>query len=405
VKDARARADVEALRARGLDPATAEAAALFAAFESDPALGAAVSEALGDRATPESAALLRRIEGSAEARKDKELRRAVRRALYRLAQKGIVPPAEPPESPRLATAAPARATDAEGFLSPLDSQGDRLLWIVKPRPGGVWHSSVVVNEPGGLKESVLAETTRKAIRTLRGELAKRHGVRMVEVDARYVDWIASEGFERARAAGSLSASAASHPSLRLQLFLDAPAPAPSPIRTLISADEVRGDAALLRDAASLFEADLRLWFLPARDFETYLARVRGMRDSPIVLDRHQQRGQLEEILVAAITEIFGGERKASWIRRLEEMSWVLAKGGRRDPARALFASALALEASESGGREIPFFETLVRRTFGLFLMEEAEREEEQKSSSVLVTPDDVRAEQRARGRPGPKIRG
>ena len=403
MKDARARADLEALRSRGLDPATASAAELFAAYEADSALGAAVSEALGDRAEPASAAMLRRIEGAAEARKDKDLRRAARRALYRLAQKGIAPPAEP--QPPATAAAPARAIDAEGFLSPLDSQGDRLLWIVKPRPGGVWHSSVVVNEPGGLKESVLAETTRKAIRTLRDELAKRHGVRMVEVDARYVDWIASEGFERARAAGSLSASAASHPSLRLQLFLDPPAPAPSPIRALVSAQEVRGDATLLRDAASLFEADLRLWFLPARDVETYLARVRAMRDSPIVLDRHQQRDRLEEIAVAAITEIFGGERKASWIRRLEEMSYVLAKGGRRDPARALFASALALEASESGGREIPFFETLVRRTFGLFLMEEAKRDEEQKSSSVLVTPDDLRAELRARGQAGTGPKG
>lgn len=396
MKDARSRAGLAALRSRGLDPATAAPAELFAAFESDPSLGVVVADLLGEQPQAASAELLRRIEIAAGSGKDKDLRRAARRALYRLARKGIVPAENPQHAPPPSAAPRPRTTDAEGFLSPLDPQGDRLLWIVKPRPGGVWHSSVVVNEPGGLKESVLAETTRKAIRTLRDELAKRHGVRMVEVDARYVDWIASEGFERARAADSLSGSAASYPALRLQLFADPPAPAPSPIRSLLAADEVRGDATLLREATALFETDLRFWFLPAREFETYLERVRAMRDSPIVLDRHQQRDRLEEIAVAAIAEIFGGERRASWVRRLEEMAYVLAKGGRSDAARALFASALALEASEDGGREIPFFETLVRRTFGLFLMEQAEREQEQKSSSLLVTPDDLRAERRAR---------
>jgi hypothetical protein len=41
----------------------------------------------------------------------------------------------------------------------------------------------------------------------------------------------------------------------------------------------------------------------------------------------------------------------------------------------------------------------VRRSFGVFFSREAEREREEKAGSVLVTPDDIRAEQaRARSR-------
>ena len=60
------------------------------------------------------------------------------------------------------------------------------------------------------------------------------------------------------------------------------------------------------------------------------------------------------------------------------------------------AEALAARGS---GRGIPFCEALMRGSFGAFFAREAEREKEDKAGSVLVTPDDIRAEQaRARSR-------
>ena len=55
----------------------------------------------------------------------------------------------------------AAALGCADFDTPIDPSGDRLFWIIKPKAGGgIWHMSTVVNEPGGLRESVLAETTR-----------------------------------------------------------------------------------------------------------------------------------------------------------------------------------------------------------------------------------------------------
>jgi hypothetical protein len=357
-------------------------------------------ELLGEQATEESAAELRRLEASPLAKSDKTLKRAIRRALYRLAQRGVAS-ARTESAPATPAAPLQHSTDAEGFVSPIDPSGDRLFWIVKPKSGGgIWHMSTVVNEPGGLRESVLAETTRKGLRTLRDELGKRHGLRMVEVDARYVDWITSEGFERAqKRPEGVPESAKGFAAQRLQLFPFTATPAVSPIESVFDAAETRADASLLAKAVQLFETDLRFWLMPPTEIAAAMERVKAMRDSPIVLDRLQQQSRIEEIAQDAVVEAFAGDRQASWRRRLEEMALVLAKLGKREEGRALYATALALAASENGGHGIPFCETLVRRTLSLFFMEEAKKEEERQSDSVLVTPDQLRAEQ-ARAKAG-----
>ena len=208
---------------------------------------------LAKQATEESAAELHRLEASEIAKSDKALKKEIRRALYRLAQRGVAGARS--ETPVQPAPAPVHATtEAEGFVSPIDPSGDRLFWIIKPKAGGgIWHMSTVVNEPGGLRESVLAETTRKGLRTLRDDLGKRHGLRMVEVDARYVDWITSEGFERAQQRPEgVPESAKGFAAQRLQLFPFPAALAPSPIEGVFDAGETRADSALIAKAVELF---------------------------------------------------------------------------------------------------------------------------------------------------------
>jgi len=215
-RESRLRHGLDALKRLGVPAEAATVEALANALEAGPETALAVADLCGGIASEASAALLRRIEDGA--RQDKLLRREARRALYRLKQKGVVA-AEPARAAEAEARPALSGPEAEGFLSAGDPLGDRLFWILKPRSGGgLFHLSTVVNEPGGLKEAVLAEVNRKGMRALREELQSRHGLRMVEVDWRYCDAIASEGYERARSRGQVAESAAHYPQLRLQLF-------------------------------------------------------------------------------------------------------------------------------------------------------------------------------------------
>jgi hypothetical protein len=391
-REARLRRAVEALRHLGIAADGASVAELEGALGSDRETALAVAERCGAIPSVESASLLARIEHDAS--QDKLLRREARRSLYRLKQKGIEPApqafAQAP-SPRPALGVP----EAEGFLSMSDATGDRLVWILKPRSGGgLLHLSAVVNEPAGLKEAVLAEVNRKGIRGLREELRARHGVRMVDVDWRYPDWIAAEGYERARLRGVTAESVTRYPQLRLQLSGTSAKPFTALLRP------VTGDfgAHLAGSESILEEPEMHHWILPEEAIGPYLGRYREIRDSPIVLDRASQLARLEEIIAGALSELFTGQGAASWRRRLDEGALFLDATGRREAAERA-AAVVAEIGRRDTGRGIPFCEALVRRTFGLFFAQEAEREREEKASSVLVTPDDIRAEQaHARGR-------
>ena len=390
-RDSRLQSGLDRLTELGLSPSRATVAELERARDTDPTAALAIADVLGGIVSPESAELLLRIEATAT--RDKPLRREARRSLYRLKQKGVAF-AERSSAPE---PRPARASlsgpEAEGYLSISDPFGDRLLWIVKPRPGGgLFHLSTVVNEPAGLKEAVLAEVSRKALRSLRQELAARHGLRLVEVDWRYCDWTSFEGYERARARGSAEPSVGRYPQLRLQVFTT-PARA-SMLPALSGATE-----ALAESAAILEEHELQSWFVAEDALTEYLTRYHEVRDSRIVLDRAAQLSRVEEIVEAAIEGVFGAEHGAAWQRRLEEAAHFFAGTARPQAAARTAAVARALSEQRSG-KGIPFCEQLVRRTFGSLFASEAEREREEKAFSVLVTPDDIRAAQ-ARARSAP----
>ncbi|MBI2962717.1 MAG: hypothetical protein HYY35_03095 [Deltaproteobacteria bacterium] len=394
-KEPRLRRSHDALERLGIAAEGATVETLTRALEADAETTLAVAERLGGLASEDGARLLARL--AAAAGEDKLLRREVRRSLYRLKQRGV----EIAEPAAETAPAPARAAPgAEGFLSFGDPAGDRLLWVLKPRAGGgLLHFSTVVNEPAGLKEAVLAEVNRKSVRALR-ELEKRHGLRLVEVDARYCDWIAAEGYERARARGDVSASAARYPQLRLQLFAAPAAPAALP-EPSVAVDA----AASLSSSAALFEEEeLRHWVVPEAALAAHLERYREIRNSPLVLDRASQMTRIEEIVAGAVEGVFAAERAASWQRRLEETAYLFAHTARPEAAQRAAAVAAAI-AERRSGRGIPFCEELVRRSFGLFFAQEAEREREERASSVLVTPDDLRAAQARARSAGPPRRG
>src|SRR5262245_8898994 len=110
-RESRLRHGLEVLARLRVPAEGATVAALTEALAADAGAALAVADLLGAIATPESAALLARIEEGAH--QDKLLRREARRSLYRLKQRGVATPQE--------AAAPARPVlagpEAEGLLS------------------------------------------------------------------------------------------------------------------------------------------------------------------------------------------------------------------------------------------------------------------------------------------------
>jgi hypothetical protein len=367
-----------------------EPAARYAAWIGrDPAGDLAIAHRLGTVADEESTHLLRRIE---EESSDKEVRKEARRSLYRLEQRGIhIPPPKPAPAPSL-------AAPIEGYLSPVDGQGDQLVWLVKPRTGGVAHFFALINDPEGLRHVGLSFITRKQLKSLQTDLAKQHELEFVQADWRYCDFLIDRAFRWAR---SHNARMSGDYVAERGQFLKEPPPEDMPplILSQLDPDKVRADVNLLAHSDELLEEkELRTWRLSEEGSRPYLAELEGIRDSPLVLSEVQQGERLRICVERAVVEVFDGEQRDSYVRRLEQMAHFLMSSGREDRARQALAVSLALRESNRGGTGIPFCEALIRKSLTLWDSVAKQQERERQQGSLVVTPRQFAAEQQSRRR-------
>jgi hypothetical protein len=253
----------------------------------------------------------------------------------------------------------------------------------------------VINDPDGLREITLAETTRKALRAAQDELARKHELRLVEADWRYCDHLIDRAFRWA--------TEKNHPvsgdyrGLRAQLIREPSTEMPPPIFAQLDVEAVRADARLLTESDKLLEEkEFRTWFFAPETLKPYIDEVQRIKDSPLVLPPSQQQERFRSIVDGAIEELFGGDRQPSWVRRFEEMAYFLHATRRVDQAKRALAAALALEASTRGGRGILVCEQLVSTSLAAFLQMEQQREEEEVRSSLVLTPQQVAREAQRR---------
>ncbi len=369
-----------ALRDAGVADDVHDTATLLATTGRAPALDLAVVERLAETADEPHAIALRDLAAAAESRGWKAVVKDARRALYRLSQRGVVPPPAPAEAP----ARPRWSVPGfEGWVSGIDGRGDRLVWIARSQPvGGLLVMTAIVNEPAGLRDVTLAELPRKSLRRMHDDLRTRHHVQMVEADGAYCDALVAQGYERARAAGRAE-TVGRYPTLRSRMTMQDPAALDPPLIVRVAGPLARDPAALADGARLLDEIEFVTWTLDRATLAPHLVAIAAARESPIVLSRPQQEERVQAALLDARRTLFGGEQAAIYRRRLEEMAYVLHATRRPELARAAAATAAALG---DGDENTPFFTELLRRSVGGVLAEDEAKAREEAEGSVLVRP-------------------
>src|SRR5262249_38212165 len=156
------------LRDLGFDPEAAPDQAIAKLRSLRAAAGeGAIAQALGGIATAEAAAMLAEMEAGASG----AARRGIRRAVFRSRQKGVL-------APEQATPATPSAVESEtgltALLSPADTEGASIAWLIKARAGGglkrLWG---LVSETEGLLGVQIETISRKDLRKEQTQLEQR----------------------------------------------------------------------------------------------------------------------------------------------------------------------------------------------------------------------------------------
>lgn len=381
--------DAGRIAEKGLDPNDPSAAleTLAATWGENPDLEVWAVERVADGEDPQVGARLSQLEARTEA---KAVRRAIKRSLYKLTQRGLWHAPDTPAPPSARELLGGEDSDApQGWLSPIDPTGTRLVWMSRKIPGGVASLSAVVNEDHGIREFHSGKTNRKALREAHKEIAERSGIPLTEAPW---EWVyetlkrAHDKTERGR-----------HPDASRVLKTMSPEAPENPqpaVDSRLDRSEVAEDETALSSSAELLgEPEVGPWLLPLPWMQETLEKLGDADSSLVVVSPAAKEERMREAFDGAVDELLHEEaRRVRFADRLEESAFLLSARGADAHARSALAAAIATRDGKPIS-EIPVLAEITRRSLALGLRARESKQQEEEQSSLVVTPQQAMAEQ------------
>ena len=378
------RSGLDTLRREGLETESPDAALvepLLQRFGSDPDVSLAVVHVLGRIRDDASVAALGGLEERAGS---KEVRREVRRSLFRLAQGGVAS-AEPRESEARGSEPNfSLAPEIEGYLSSVVNAGDRLVVLARPEPGGgLLTLDAALNDRLGLQRLGDFVVLRKGLRGMMESVKARNQASVTPVPWEYADWLMHDAYHRT---GDMSGEGvADYPMVRSRLSPVRAAHPAHPVFDRMDADAMGFPAPSEVSERLLEDPELRTWFVDKDLMDPWVARVEDTEQSRIVLNPAQQQERFRGIVREAVEGIFlDPDLALVFEHRLEDAALHMHAAGREDHAKAILALALAIRRGDLGSLGAPLLEALVVRSLGIRKAEEGEAVEEE--PSLVIKP-------------------
>jgi hypothetical protein len=297
------------------------------------------------------------------------VRRAAKRALYRLAQQGVAAPAKAPRRP-VVERQPERAVRA--WLSGIDGTGSRAVWVLfEAGFGGTALASLIVNDTAGILDVAGGEITRKRLEEELKSLRASQKLPWVEVaPARALAAVAD--------ALALHATLGTAPPAAFERWRPVFEAASSPVDLRrggvgghLGAPHVQHEAhagnepidpALQHRTGELLQLpELASWFLDPEAVQADALALLEARESRLVVS-DQIKAEREQAIVTAIVEReLPAAARRRWARRLDEMAFVFEATGRAEPAALARAAAAALADPTRDVARQPFALGLAQR--------------------------------------------
>jgi hypothetical protein len=341
---------------------------------------AQVADALATLAHPGAARLLVRMLAFAGSKK---LAKTIKRSLYRLKGRGIAVEEMPRDQGESVFRAP-RAEPSKGFGSGIDTLGERFLLLALPRPGRGW--AVIqtgVSDTLGLVNFVGDEMTRKGFREVMNELRDKFPFPVVDMEPSYVGFLIAQAYQlTVQREVPLPRDYVHFKADIDSVKKEYEKPA---AYSYLRIDEITEADRYLRRAGDLLKADVFSdWIIETDQIQPYADAVREAEESKLILNALQKEARIQEVYQKALSELFSGERRVLYERRLAEMADVLFKLGREEEARMSLAAAMDLEKPMNPFQPNPFLLQLVITSILRRLKDAYEKKV--KEGSLIVKP-------------------
>ena len=346
----------------------------------DPTFDGHLAESLTTLSDAKTAKILQRM---LKISKEKKVQKMIKRSLYRMKSKGISIE-ETPLNKEASILRPLQAEPPKGFGGGFDFLGQRFLLLVVPHAGRGWTvMQGVISDTEGLIDFSGEEMTRKGFKEFFEGVQAKSPFPLVEMEASYVGFLFLQAYQHSlEKKGTLPQAYLRSKSEIEGIKKDYERPL---IYSFLQADAIADDERMLRRGGDLLKADLfNSWKIAEDSIRPYADEVWEAEESKVVLNQTQKEARFQGVYQKALSELFSGERRLLYKRRLEEMAYLLYKLGREEEARISLAVAIDLEKPLNLIQPNPFLFQLVTQSIFSLLAEVYEKRA--KEPSLIVKP-------------------
>lgn len=350
-----------------------------------PELARAISERLPGT-DQEEAQILLSIKDSF---REKEVQKAVKKALFKMKRRGFPIPQHQNQKAPLLKIKRHKRLEAEAYLSPIDGNGSRGIFIAAYRiPKGVDMGIGAVNTHTGIDYFIYGRYSRKKSRDIKSSFFDRAG-KAVETSLSHAATILETAHKKNEK--DLGEGAREHLGFRPWLLKNTSLLDRPPIYDLIPPRDTSGDFLADSRIEELLGHDLLAsWIIRPEKIEPVLNEISGAETSPIILSEAQITDRIEKIKEKAIQEIYPESKRLSLKDDLEEMSYVFFKLGEKGHARVCLAAASTMSEKDSPLRTNKFLKAYIERSITHYInimgKNTSRKAEEGNSFLSIITP-------------------
>jgi len=296
----------------------------------------------------------------------KEIRKIIKKAIHKLKQKGIDVGFLPEEVKQDAVFKKIELPEARSFISSLDPEGYRLVFMVKPvtaYENKIFN--ILMRDVDGIHEIEVLTAMRKDSRQFIQKLLHDKKTDFLEVPPDDAVFLVEEACSEMEKQGK---RVSANIEQWKKLFSDVIGVRKQPIiYDLYTLEDVAQENGLQNNIKDLFEqTDIVFWFVASEEAKELKMKITNIVYSPLVLSEQQQTERIAGLKAEATRGFFNQERQRIFKRRLEEISYILHCRGAREMAKVVLFCAGSFADPEMQPENNAFCTEMVNKGFQLF---------------------------------------
>ena len=341
---------------------------------------------LANIGTQEAAAALQNL---SESTKDKDTLSRIRKAVFRLKNKGVEVEKLPDAGSR--TAQRSIYPDyVHAVVSAVDGRGQMLLWLARSRvPRGRYLVQARMHRGRGIVEFTDAEMSAKELRDVFRRISEMPALASQEVPAGYAVWLLERG-QRENEAGDVPLPRGfTHAKLMLDPLAEAevfPLQGPHPVRGAVKSLE---DGEERMETRTMFaHRPFWSWVMDEELVAPYFQEFLESMESQVALDERQKKERLEQIVENGAKEIFQDKALRERIAgQLEDNGYVFHQAGDEAMARECVTLADEMQAETDG--PTPLFVEMIQYSINIMLERIIRQVQESQGEGGELQEEDV----------------